>query len=160
QDAKAEDAGPDLIAPLFRPGLGEPNTADFGIAIRAAGHLVVVERPELLAGNPFGERDALGRRQVRELRGAWPTAREHIANARDSWQIRAEGLVDVDVSPLEPEACLFGAQPGCHWPAAGRHEEVLAVDLLGPSVRGARLYRHGWSAGLRARHRRAGQHAD
>ena len=52
----------------FASRLGQPDAADLGIAVGAAGHVVVVDRPHVLSGDPLGGDDAFRRRDVRELR--------------------------------------------------------------------------------------------
>ena len=46
---------------LARLRLRQPDAADFRIAIGAAGHVVVIDRAELVAGDPLGEDHPFGR---------------------------------------------------------------------------------------------------
>ena len=70
QDAELERTNADVIATLTRLALGQADAADLGIAVGAARHLIVVDGPEVLAGDPLRQRHAFRRRQVRELRMA------------------------------------------------------------------------------------------
>ena len=70
EDAERERADPHVVAALLRLGLGQPDAADLGVAIGAAGHVVVVQRLDLLPREPLGNEDAFRRRDVRELRMA------------------------------------------------------------------------------------------
>ena len=68
EHAERERADADVVAALLRLALGQADAADLRIAVGAAGHVIVVERPRLLAGDPLGGDDAFGRRHVRQLR--------------------------------------------------------------------------------------------
>ena len=59
-----------IVAACFGFLLGQPDTADFRIAICAAGHVVVVDRPDLLSGNSFGRENSLCRRDMCQAAGA------------------------------------------------------------------------------------------
>src|SRR5258705_41227 len=78
-----EAAGLDLVAPGLRLPLGEPHAPDFRIAVGAARNLAVVDRAELEAGDALGQRDALGRREVRQLRVARLVERDDVADRGD-----------------------------------------------------------------------------
>ena len=151
QDAELERADLHVVAALARLPLGQADAADLRIAVGAAGHLVVVDGPELLAGDPFGERDALGRRQMRELRVPRLVERDDVADRGDAGHAGLEPLVDVHVAALEPQARLLGAEAGRHRAAAGRDEQILgarasrrAVGASAPPAR--RRSRRPWRA--------------
>ena len=71
-----------------------------------------------------------------------------------------EFLVDPDVAAIQLQAGFFGAETGRHRTAAGRHEQVLGVELRRLAVGRLRFDIDAVGAGLRARDLRAGQHLD
>ena len=83
QDAELEAAGLDLVPAGLRFFLRQADAANFGIAVCAARYLVVVDRAELLTRDSLGQRDALRRREVRELRMAGLLERDDISDRRD-----------------------------------------------------------------------------
>src|SRR6267142_2902606 len=58
EDAEREGSDTHVVALLPGLGLGQSDAANLGIAIGAARHVVVVDRPDVLARNPFGDEDA------------------------------------------------------------------------------------------------------
>ncbi len=68
EDAEGKRANPHVVAALFRFRFGQADAADFRIAVGAARYVVVIERPDVLPRDAFGRDDALGRRDMRELR--------------------------------------------------------------------------------------------
>ena len=61
EHAEGERSDLHINAAVARGLFGEADTADLGVAVRAARHMVVVDRPDVLAGEPLGHQDALGR---------------------------------------------------------------------------------------------------
>jgi hypothetical protein len=57
----------DLAAGLACLRFGQPNACELGRAVRHAGDAVIVDRRDVDAGDPFGDRHPLGERDVREL---------------------------------------------------------------------------------------------
>ena len=68
KNAELERTGLDLVPTGLRLLLGQADASDLGIAVRASGNVVVIDWRRSLARDAFGQRDAFGRRQVRELR--------------------------------------------------------------------------------------------
>src|SRR5258705_1344570 len=58
EDAERERPDAHVVALLPGLGLRQSDAANLGIAIVAARHVVVVDRPHVLARNPFGDQDA------------------------------------------------------------------------------------------------------
>ncbi len=110
EDAELEHAGLDLVAALLRCLLGEPDAADLRRAVGAAGDLVVVDRTIFLAGDPLGEDDALGGREVRELWMPGLFEGDDVTDRGDPGNAGLEFLVDADVAALHLQTCLFGAR--------------------------------------------------
>src|SRR3954447_1706936 len=155
-DADVEPALPGL---RFR----QSDAADFRIAVSAARHLFVVDRTELVAGDALGERDAFGRREMRELLMPRLLERDHVANRRDARHVGAELVVDPHVAAIELDAQLFGPESARHRSAPRGDEQVLGVELLRFAIgrlRGIEFDVNAVRTRLRARHLRAGEDLD
>src|SRR5205823_7383955 len=104
----------DVISTFARLALGQPHTADFGIAVSTRGHMIVVERPRLLASNAFGCDDAFGRRHVRELRVPRDAESNDVADRRNPADARSIFSVDSDVALFELQADALRIETGRH----------------------------------------------
>ena len=79
--------------------------------------MVVVDRPALLAGDALGERDALGRREVRELRVAGLVEGDHVADRGDARHARL----------------VLARRPGCsRGPSRGPASSAPSPFVTGP----------------------------
>src|SRR5262245_40900286 len=130
ENAELQGADANVESALLRLRLREPHAADLRIAIRAAGDLLVVDRPELLARDPLGERDPFRRGEVRELLVARLVEGDHVADRRNARDVRTVLRVHADVAAIEMETGLFDAETVGHRAASGRDEQVFAAQLL------------------------------
>src|SRR5687767_2273114 len=160
EHAELELAGLHLEAALLRLLLGQADAADLRVAVRAARHLVVVDRTVLLAGDPLGQDDALGRGEMRELWMSGLLEGDDVADRRDTLDVRLERAVHLDVPAVHLQTCLFGAQAARHGSATDRHEQDLDVELRRLAVRCLGLDIDTFRAGLRAGDLGAGHELD
>ena len=70
EDAERKRSDAHVVPPLLRLGFREADAADFRVAVGASRHVVVVQRLDVLSGQPLGHNDAFRRRDVRQLRVA------------------------------------------------------------------------------------------
>ncbi len=122
QDAERERADANIETPFPGLMLGQPDTADLRIAIRARGHMIVVERAALSSGNAFGGEDAFGRREVRQLRVSGRAERDHVADGGNPRNIRSVLRVDLDVAVVELQTHALGVEPLGDGTAASCHQ--------------------------------------
>ena len=124
-----------MPAPLFR----QADAADFRIAIGAAGHVIVVDRPRFLPGNPLGGDDPFGGRHVRELRMPGRAERDHVADRGNARHVRPEQRVDLDVALLDLQSDAFGIQARGDRAAPGGDEQVVGANGLRRAIGKLRL---------------------
>ena len=122
--------------------LGETDAADLGIGVGARRHLVVVDRPRVLSGQPLGEHDALRRREMRELRMRAGAERDDVADGRNPGDTGPEERIDDDVATVERQTGLSGAEPVGDRSAADGDEQLVNDERLALAVRPLHLDRH------------------
>src|SRR2546426_6901184 len=128
--AKRKRADAHIVAALLRFALGETDAADFGIAVRAARHVVVVERSRLLTGDALCGNDPFGGRDVRELRMSRSAEGDDVADGGNAGHVCFVLRVDLDVALLHLQADAFGVETGRHRTATGRDEQIIRAQRL------------------------------
>ena len=85
--------------------LGQADAADLGIAVGAAGHVVVVDRPDVLAGDALGERAMPSADDTCASCGCpGSPKRDDVADRGDARHAGAEQRVDLDVAAFDLQA--------------------------------------------------------
>src|SRR5437667_11113594 len=126
-------------APFFRLALGETDTADLGIAIRAPWHVVVIDRPDLLTRNALGSGDAFGRRHMRQLGVSGRAKCDDVSDGGNPGDIGSVLRIDLDVAVFEEQTRALGVEAGRDWTPARRHQQIVGAYFLRAAVRQLRL---------------------
>ena len=124
------------VATLWPRVLGlrgrEADARDLGGAVRDAWDVDVVDVRHGLAGDPFGDRVALGERDVRELE----RRRRHVSHRPDVLDVGPQLAVDVHEPLLvDRDARLLEAEPVGHGSATDRDEADVGGHLVRLALR-------------------------
>src|SRR5262245_14122842 len=128
-----EREGPDAHVVAALPGFGfrQPDAPDLWVAVRAAGHVIVVQQRHVTSRNPLRDEDAFRRRHVCELGVRWTAVeRDDVADGRHARNVRSILPVDGDEALVQTQTNPLGVQPLRHRAAAGGHEQVVGTNVL------------------------------
>ena len=114
-----------------------------------------------MAGDPLGDQDALGRRDVRQLRVARALAEGHdVAQRGDALDVGAIVRVHLHVPALQLEPDRLDAEPVGDRASTRGDQQVVGGDRLRLAVGALRLERHALALHLRPGDLRADQRGD
>jgi len=132
QDVLVAETGCGAIASAKRGFLlGEADAANFRVAVGAAGHVVVVERPHVLSRDALRGDRAFGRRHMSELRMTQTAERDDVADGRHAGHARLVLRVNLDVTSLHLQADALGVQTSGDRSATRGHKQIVGANLLG-----------------------------
>ena len=151
ENTERKSAHANVEAPFFRLALGETDTADLGIAIRAPWHVVVIERSDRLTGGALGSDDAFGRRHVRQLWVPGCAERDDVADCGNPGDTGSVLRIDFDVTVFEVQTYALRIEARSDWTAAGRHQQIVGAYSLRAAVSQLRLDVDAGAAHLGAR---------
>src|SRR4030095_12354716 len=120
-----------VVAAALRRLLGQADAANLRVTVRAAGHVVVVDRPHFLAREALCDENPFGRADVRQLRMPRAFAEgDDVAYRRNALDAGPIILVHLDEAFLNLQAHLLRAKALDPRRAAGGDEQLIRFERL------------------------------